>query len=265
MPNAMSTTLAPSNRNGGVNQLDYAIQSRVYDLNTMLPCEVIATRTKDNMNFYDVQSLLYPRDPKGQPARDENNVLIPRPIMHNVTSSIMSAGICAIIMNYQKGDKVWVNFCQRDLTNSINSGFQPATPASARALSLCDGVIKCHIDNLSPDTYTTNIKFNSDGTLSITTTSEKPLNVISGGDVNVTSNGNTTITAPTIKLNGDVTISGSTTMQNGANITNGLTTDTATIGGKNFATHVHNNIPPQGTYTAPSGGGLVAGTSGIPV
>jgi hypothetical protein len=268
MVNPVSTTLTPSSRNGGVNQLDYAIQSRIYDLNTMLPCEIIATRTNNGVidgNFYDVQSLFYPRNAKGQPARDQNGVLIPRPIMTNVTSGIMSAGICAIIMPYKIGDKVWVSFCQRDITNSINTKFMPTTPASARALSLCDGVIKCHIDNLPAETYTTNIKFNTDGTLSITTTSGKAVNVISGGDANITSTGNTTITAPTIKLNGDVTISGSTTMENGASITNGLTTDTATIDGKDFATHLHNNIPPQGTYTAPSGGGLVTGTSGIPV
>ena len=212
MATPVSTTLTPSNKNSGINQLDYAIQSRVYDLNTMLPCEIIAKRTNNGVvdgDFYDVQSLFYPRDAKGQPARNQNGALIPSPIMTNVTSGIISAGICAIIMPYKIGDKVWVSFCQRDVTNSVNTKFRPATPASARSLSLCDGVIKCHIDNLPTETYTTNIKFDTDGTLSITTKSGKPVNVTSGGDINITSTGDTTITAPSIKLNGDVIISGS--------------------------------------------------------
>lgn len=219
----VSTTLAPSNRNSAINQLDYAIQSRIYDLNTMLPCEILAVYTSGGTNVYDVQSLLNPRDAKGQPAVDENNVPIPRPIMTNVTAGIMAGGIAAIIMPYAIGDKVWVSFCQRDITNSISAKFQPTTPASARALSLCDGVIKCHIDNKDSATYTTFIKFLPDGTLSITATSGKPMN----------------FKADTFNFDGNVIITGSTTMQDGADVTGGLVTDTATIGGLGFAAHVH--------------------------
>ena len=192
MVKPVSSTLAPSNRNSAINQLDYAIQSRIYDLNTMLPCEVLAVHVgADGINLYDVQSLLNPRDAKGQPAVDENGVPIPRPTIPNVTAGIKAGGICAIIMSYAIGDKVWVSFCQRDITNSIGAKFQPTTPASARALSLCDGVIKDHIDNLNPTAYTTFIKFAPDGTLSIVTTSPKPIDItadrvnINSGNINL--------------------------------------------------------------------------------
>lgn len=208
----VSSTLSPSNRNGAINQLDYAIQSRIYDLNTMLPCEILVVRTSDDgTNLYDVQSLLNPRDPKGQPAVDENGIPISPPIMTNVTAGITAGGIAAIILPYAVGDKVWVSFCQRDITNSVSAKFQQTTPASARALSLCDGVIKCHIDNKPPSSYTTFIKFEPDGTLSITATPGKTMN----------------FTATTFNFNGDVIVSGRTT------------TNTATIGGINFATHAH--------------------------
>lgn len=224
MPKPVSSTLNPSNRNGLINQLDYAIQSRIYDLNTMLPFEVIAIRAgPNNTNLYDVKSLLNPRDAKGQPAVDENGVPIPRPTIPNVTAAIAAGGICAIIMPYAIGDKVWVSFCQRDITNSIGASFKPVTPASARALSLCDGVIKCHIDEKNPTSYTTTIKFAADGTLTITATLGKSMN----------------FKADTFNFDGDVNITGSTNMQDGADITGGLTTDTATIGGLDFATHIH--------------------------
>ncbi len=202
MPNAVSSTLAPSNRNSPINQLDYAIQSRLYDINTMLPCEVMAVRTSsDGTNLYDVQSLLNPRDPKGQPAVDANGIPIPRSIMTNVTAGIIAGGVSAIIVPYAVGDKVWVSFCQRDITNSVGAKFRPVTPASARSLSLCDGVIKCHIDNLSPTTYTTVIKFAPDGTLSITTTSDKDLNITSGKDINVNVTGKAVVTATEVDIN----------------------------------------------------------------
>ncbi len=203
MVKPISSTLAPSNRNGAINQLDYAIQSRIYDLNTMLPCEILAVRTgADGINLYDVQSLLNPRDAKGQPAVDENGVPIPRPTIPNVTAGIKAAGICAIIMSYAKGDKVWISFCQRDITNAVSAKFQPTTPASARALSLCDGVIKDHIDNLNPSSYTTFIKFAPDGALSIVSTSDKPINITSGKDININAAGNNvSITADKVDIN----------------------------------------------------------------
>ncbi len=191
----VSSTLAPSNRNSAINQLDYAIQSRIYDLNTMLPCEILAIHSSGGINVYDVQSLLNPRDPKGQPAVDENGVPIPRPIMTNVTAGIVAGGIAAIILPYDIGDKVWVSFCQRDITNSISASFEPVTPASARALSLCDGVIKCHIDNKPPSAYTTTITFALDGTFSIVVTSPKPVNItadvvnINSGNINLGAGG----------------------------------------------------------------------------
>lgn len=224
MVKPVSSTLSPSNRNGAINQLDYAIQSRIYDLNTMLPCEILTIYSGDNgNNLYDVKSLLNPRDAKGRPAVDENGTPISPPTIPRVTASIIAGGISAIIIPYAVGDKVWVSFCQRDITNAIGAKFQTTTPASARALSLCDGVIKCHIDNKEPDSYTTFIKFMPDGTLSITVTDGKPMN----------------FKASTFNFDGDVNITGSTTMQDGVDVTGGLTTDTASIGGINFATHVH--------------------------
>jgi len=37
---------------------------------------------------------------------------------------------------------------------------------------------------------------------------------------------------------------------------------TVSINGKDFETHQHDNVPPEGTYTAPNGGGPVTGNSG---
>lgn len=201
MVKPVSSTLSPSSRNGAVNQLDYAIQSRIYDLNTMLPCEILAIYSDDNgNNLYDVKSLLNPRDAKGRPAVDENGIPISPPTIPRVTASIIAGGVSAIIIPYAVGDKVWVSFCQRDITNAIGAKFQTTTPASARYLSLCDGVIKCHIDNKDPDSYTTFIKFDLDGTLSIVTASDKPINVESGGDININAT-NATVMADRVDIN----------------------------------------------------------------
>jgi hypothetical protein len=208
MPNPAQTTLNPSSRNGPVNQLDYIIQSKLYDINTMLPCEIIGVLSNGGQTFYNAQSLINPRNAKGQPALDENGIPVPPPILYNVTAGIIAGNNCAIIVPYAVGDKVWIDFCQRDITNTKDAKFVQTTPASARALSLSDGVIKCHVDDGS--NYTTTITFGANGAISMITPSGQPISINSGGDVDVTTTNKASITANEVDiLSGNVNLGNS--------------------------------------------------------
>lgn len=78
---------------------------------------------------------------------------------------------------------------------------------------------------------------------------EKQVNIIAGVQVNVT--------APDIELNGNVTVTGALlvetglTAEGGATVTGGTITDTLTVGGHPFNTHIHTGGTLSGGHTGP--------------
>lgn len=141
-------------------------------------------------------------------------------------------GTSAIILDPVVGDKGLLACCDRDTSNVIAT-LAAALPASLRRFDFADGVyIGCNLSKTTPTDYVW----------------VKP----ASGGIAIVSAGPITIQGSQINMTGTVNA-------NGAQITNaGEVMDAA---GKVLGTHEHT----AGTYTAPSGGGLVTGDSGAPV
>ena len=270
------------------NTLQYIINQAIRNINTILPCKIVAV---DNTKFiYTLEVLINFLDTGGEPIAPPN--LFSIPILHNCGNN------AGVIIEYAINDIVLVGFSQRDITNFKTTHAQ-SNPATYRIYDLADAIILNAYKIANPSVFvkiTQDIieikKANSHGvfdgskieftqsnsivTLNDTTitakqnTTEVQLTAnsvtssttgstqVQTGTLTATATGNAvinassaTVTASTIALTGAVTINGSLSV-NGAIETTGIitATDLAIAGGPTYASHVHTSNTP-GNDTGP--------------
>jgi len=235
------------------NYIEYCINNILLNVNTIIPAKIVS-----------VNGLLATIEPIVL-SKPINDIPAPNPpIIPNVPIAQLMGGNAGIIIEYKPNDVVLVGVVQRDIS-SIKKNWTYLQPNSNRKFNLADAIVLFKMYNSLPTTY---VKITDAGGVEIKCSGSQPVSVSTTGDVTTTCNNATitasgnlttncqtasvtattqaTVTAPTINLSGNVVISGS------------LTCASATIGGKDFATHEHS----AGTYKD-STNVLITGRSGF--
>lgn len=219
-----NTTYSPEVSNSHANTLQYAINQALLAVNTISPAKITAV----NGLRYTVEILVNYIDSNGSPYN--------APTLYDIPAQMLIGNNAGIIVEYAVGDIVNVGFCQRDIS-IVKQQWTTSNPASYRKFNVSDGIILGYLTNTLP---TINITITQNGI--IMNSNNKPV-TINSGNATTTVNGNLQVNG-TIKSN------------------NTITGTDLIAGSSSYNDHVHSNIPPEGTYTAPSGGGLISGTSG---
>lgn len=142
-----ATTLNQNNLNSKTNQLEYAINSILLNVNTVLPCKILSIEN----NRASVQSIINMLDAQGNP--------LAYPIIHDVPIIQIVGGNAGIIIEYVVNDIVAVGFSQRDIS-TIKSTWATGNPGSYRKFSLADAII---IGKLSNELPTVHVKITAAG------------------------------------------------------------------------------------------------------
>lgn len=236
---AIATNLTSDVRYSLSNTLEYVINQKLFNVNTILPCKVLAVNNGD-IKTYDVQSLIQNISALKEP--------VDPPTIYKVPACVNAGSNAGVIIEYQIGDTVLVGFCQRDIS-VIKKLWQKLMPNSYRKFNLADGVIIGGLyKNINDiNTYvkitSSEIEIKSNNLPVIINSGTGDTNIMCK-NANITAQTETTITAPTINLNGNVVCNSS------------ISANSMTINGKDFVTHTHE----AGSYTA--GSTAVTGTSG---
>ena len=203
------------------NEIKYAIDQALININTILLCEIEVINTDGSC---DIRSLVNVIDNSGSPIKPS--------LIFNIPKLEIRGGIAGVIVEPIIGDKVIVGFCQRDIS-AIKSHLTRQNPASYRRLSLMDGIILGVISNTPPSVY---VQITKDG-IAINA-NDQPITVQTTGDATVTAMNSTieattvaTIKAPNIVLDGIVNTTA-----------NMIVASTLSINNVDFATHVHGNV-----------------------
>jgi hypothetical protein len=142
-----ATTLTQNDINNKTNALNYAINSKLMNVNTVLPCRIYAI----SGIRYDITPIINVLDARGQPHINPN--------VHDVPAMQIVGGNAGIIIEYQVGDIVCVGFSQRDISN-IKYSWTTQNPASYRKHAIADAIILGKLSNTTP---TINIKITAAG------------------------------------------------------------------------------------------------------
>lgn len=155
--NSYSTAYQPNAAQSDANTIQNLIDNNFIGLNTLLPCSI---QTVNDDGSFDVQSLVN--------NTDIGNVPITPPIIPSLPLCDIVANSTGIVLPpYAIGDIVLVAFFQRDCSSVIQTGWTQQNPGSSRKFNLSDGII---IARISTNTPTYSIKFETDGTITVTGT-----------------------------------------------------------------------------------------------
>lgn len=135
-----ATTLNQNNLNSKTNQLEYAINSTLMNVNTILPCKILSIED----NRASIQSIINMLDATGNP--------LAYPVIHDVPFMQIVGGNAGVIIEHIIGDIVAVGFSQRDLS-SIKATWETGNPASYRKFSLADAIILGKLSNNLPTIF----------------------------------------------------------------------------------------------------------------
>lgn len=153
----------------------------------------------------------------------------------------MQGGDSGIIVTPKVGDIGLATFCHSDIS-SVKETKAPAPPGSRRRFDWADGIYLGGVLNGEPTQF---IRLTETGGIEITSPDSRPIVITAGGDVSVVAGGTATVEADEITMDGNVTVTGTLTAD-GA-----LTVPSATIGGKDFATHRHTGVTTGGGVSGP--------------
>lgn len=226
MPNTITTTMQQDYTANQANALDYAMQQILLDINTYLPCKVLAVNN-DGLSL-NVQPVINGLDASGNP-------IIP-PIIYNAAIHQLTGGTgasCAgIIIDYAVGDIVGVIFCQRDISASqgtdLSQDWKAANPSSYRKFNMADAVVIMRLGGAKP--VNNFIHLNHSGI--IITANSNPITINAA---------NVDITATLTTIHGNLTVTG--TIQG-----NSVKTDAGLI----LDGHVHENGGLPSSPSAPA-------------
>lgn len=213
-----STTLTRADLNSDANQINYAINQELLQLNTLMLCKVI--QYYPNTRTCDVTPIINSISGNGTPIN-------PPTLFKCPISDVVGNG-CGIEIAYSAGDIVYVGFCQRDISNirdwwangntTINA---PFNPQSYRICDIADGIILFRVSNQAP---TIKIKITTDG-IDIESVG-KPV-TINAQTINANITGNASITANEVDINsGNINLG-----SGGAGVLTGNTTFSVTVTG----------------------------------
>lgn len=144
---AANSTYDTSVSNSKTNTIKYAINQSLLNVNTILPCEIMAI----NGNRYTIQILTNYIDSTGKPSD--------APTIYNVPYAVIQGGNAGVIITPIVGDAVAVGFSQRDIS-IVKQNWKKSNPGSFRKFSVSDAIILGTLTNTPP---TINITINQDG------------------------------------------------------------------------------------------------------
>lgn len=188
MTTSANTTYKPEVSNSLANSVNYAILQTLLNVNTMIPCKILAV----NGLRYTVLILTNFLDSTGKPFT--------APTIYDVPAMQLVGNGAGVIIEYAIGDVVQVGFCQRDIS-TVKQNWTQANPASYRKFSVSDGIILGYLSNTTPSV---NITILSTG---ITINSNNTPVVINPGTSPVTINGDLVVTG-TATIDTDAVIDG---------------------------------------------------------
>ncbi len=152
-----STTLTRDVLNSEANQINYAINQKLLQINTLMLCKVIKYNSGERT--CDVMPIINSIDGASNP--------IAPPTLYGLPISDVVGNGCGIEIEYSAGDIVYVGFCQRDISNvrdwynsNLNPINNPFNPVSYRLFDIADGIILFRVSNKVP---TIKIKITSSG------------------------------------------------------------------------------------------------------
>lgn len=227
----------------GTDMIEFSNTKLLHDINTIVLAKIIDVDLPTKRLV--VKSLINGVDTHDQP--------IDPPQIYDVPYCAQRGGNAGIITEYKIGDTVVIGFCQRQIDITKNT-MEQSTPTLTRFHALNDAVVLSHWSNTEPTIF---IKITDDG-IDIQTLN-KPLNITTTGDINLTAN-NVTIAAttkfvvnsPDIELNGNSKIIGTLTIGNtvvnstGIENTSGILIDSVP-----FLLHTHGGVTTGTGVTGP--------------
>ena len=200
----------PASSSSEFNTMSFIIQGALTKVRTAQAVKVVACTNAGGLSpagTVDVQPLVNQVDGYGQPT--PHGTIFKRPYLR------WQGGTNAIIMDPVAGDIGLLICCDRDTSTVMNTLAQ-ANPGSRRSFDFADGFYIAAIGQGTPVNF---VQFE-------------------GGNINITSPGTVTITAPAIVLNGPVT--GNST----ATFTGDVIGD-----GTSLHSHVHSGVTTGGGDT----------------
>lgn len=139
--NAVSNGKTNFTDNNFFNQLDFHIDYRLSQLNTMKICKVIKNY---GGNICDVKPLISELDNNSNP--------IEPPILSKLPSICRQGGLSGLIIEYQAGDIVFCGFSDRDIS-LVKKTRKQGAPATSETTPLASGVILGALLVQSPNIY----------------------------------------------------------------------------------------------------------------
>lgn len=214
-----------------MNQIEFLntfFNNKLAEINTCLPAKIIS---------YDYKNKKASVKPSINVVYNDGEVL-EMPIINNVPVLHPSTSKAKIIFPVSVGDSVVLIFAQRSLEEWLKNG-NNSTPDDPRMFDLTDAIAI-----LGLDPFSSSIDVNSSDELVIDCNQSritmKPSSVVD-------------IKATTINIDStNVSITGKLTAQN-IEANSNMKSSTATIGGKNFASHIHSGV----TSGSSTSGGVV--------
>lgn len=227
-----------------MNNIFEAIQSHInkfaFNMYTACLAKVVAVNKKDNgIVSLDVK-------PQIVDVYRMDNLKVPKPIIYDVPFVLMAGGGSFVSFPIAVGDPVLLLFSQEDIDNYRNIGVI-GEPNTLRRFNINDAIaLPCVFpDKLLPhvDPDKLNISF---GDTNITMEKSGDINITSATNVNIKSNSEVTVEAPTINveassinLNGNVRVEGSLSVKD----------DVSTDKGISLNSHKHAGVKTGGGVT----------------
>jgi hypothetical protein len=185
----VSTDVQRSDFNNLSNTINYVINKKLFNLNTIMICRFIKYDTDGSAKYAEVEQLINNIDANKSPLQ--------KPVLYNVPISYVMGGSAGIDIEYKENDVVIIGFSQQSLVNlklSWNNGQEIPTngiqPTNYGKFLLEDGVILGKISAIPPSVV---IRITDDG---INMNSNNTPIVINSGDADtVVTCKNATVTA----------------------------------------------------------------------
>jgi hypothetical protein len=151
------------------NVINFASKTLLNNINTIIPCKVLAITIVDGLQKLDIQPIINWLDNFGNPVEP--------PIIYNVPVCLQIGGNAGLLIEFSIGDIVIAACAQRDISVAKKTPTQQ-NPATYRKFDLADAIVIGKFSYALPSVY---IKITDDGVE--ITAPEKSLTVHAGSVV----------------------------------------------------------------------------------
>ena len=220
--------------------LNIIVSNKIAEMHICMPAKIIS---------YDFTTRKASVQPSLNQKFSDDEILV-LPIIHNVPVMQPSSGGASINFPVKPGDNVLLIFSERSLEQWLQDGKQ-STPDDSRQNNLTDAV--AHI-GLNPFNVISSAENNDDLLIAYDGSKIrfKPSGVVEAeaSEIDLIAS-NVNITSPDVNITAaNVTVTGKLTAENLEAISE-IKSATASIGSKDFATHVHSGVATGGGITGP--------------